>query len=404
MMRTRLHCKVGALILLLSVLCTGARAAEIALQEQMLDHPSFGLAEIMVPEGYRLEILPAELDHPRMIEFAPNGDMFIGSGRHVYKLTPPYAESTVFLSLQTYPHSVAIRGEEMFVATTPQLLRLPYIPDQRAANSVALRVVTPLPGGPGHSSRTVKVGPDDALYVSVGIAGNCSDQLISDDYPFRHRRGGIFRVAESGSTAHLEPFASGLRNPVDFDWHPTSELMYAANNGPDHHGFEQPPEYFSELEEGSFHGMPWFQFDGERIAPDDCISSDPPLPMDEVKLPVATFPARNAPLGVTFVPQGAMDERFELSAAVALHGSWGTQPDGDFVGPPASRRPPAVVLVRFEDERAVGVEPIITGFQDESGMRWARPAGVAVGPDGLLYITSDGGLFEGLMRLVPSGQ
>ena len=374
-------------------------AFETPLREQTLEHPSFGRVEVKVPEGYRLEILNADLDYPRMIEFAPNGDMFIGSGLQVYKLSPPYTVETQFTLLTTYPHSVAIRNDEMFIATTGQLYRVPYDPKQDRIDIRNLEEFVRLPGGPGHSSRTVRVGPDEALYVSIGISGNCSDQLIADEYPFHHRRGGIFRIDESGPAPRLEPFAAGLRNPVDFDWHDSTGIMYAANNGPDHHGFDQPPEYFAKLLPNSFHGMPWFQYDGEKLIRDDCIQSQPPYAMDTVQIPIATFPARNAPLGMTFIPAGAMDETFEQNAIVALHGSWATQPDGDFMGSAATRRPPAVVLVDFDTEPTLKVKPIITGFQNQRGARWARPAGVAVGPDGWLYITSDGGLFEGLMRL-----
>ena len=390
---------LSVLVLLASQFNVAAQAADITLREQLLEHPRIGRVEIKVPDGYQLEILSAELDHPRLIEFAPDGNMFIGSGKRVYRLTPPYSTADQFMWLETYPHSVAVRGEELFVATISNLYRLPYDSSATRGDPAKLRYVTALPGGFGHSSRTVRLGPDQALYVSLGISGNCTDQLISDTYPFRHRRGGIFKVDESVSPAILVPFASGLRNPVDFDWHPTSQVMYATNNGPDHLGFESPPEYFAKVAPDSFHGMPWFQYDGTRIVRDDCIDSNPPFPKEQVEIPVATFPARNAPLGMTFIPKGALDERFELSAAVALHGSWATQPDGGFTGSRASRRAPAVVLVRFEDGNAIDVVPIVTGFQFEDGKRWARPAGVAVGPDGWLYITSDGGDFEGLMRL-----
>ena len=400
-MKNRLSMAAICLLTILSVpvWVTTTDASDITLTKQILQNPSFGQVEIKVPQGYQLEILNADLDYPRMMEFAPTGDLFIGSGLQVYRLEPPYTAQTQFLLLPSYPHSMAIRGKEMFIATTPMLYRLPYESKLERINSDALETVTRLPAGAGHSSRTVRLGPDGALYVSIGISGNCSNQLISNDYPFRNRRGGVFRVDESGPVPQLEPFASGLRNPVDFDWHPQTAVMYATNNGPDHLGFELPPEYFAKLTPGSFHGMPWFQFDGERIVRDDCIQAEPPQSKDAVERPVATFPARNAPLGMTFIPAGAMDERFEKSAVVALHGSWATQPDGAFLGSGATRRPPAVVLVRFVDGQAVGVEPLITGFQNKQGKRWARPAGVEIGPDGWLYITSDGGLFEGLMRL-----
>ena len=371
----------------------------IQLQEQRLSHPDFGTVKILVPEDYQLEILNAQINSPRMMEFTSNGDLLIGSEINVYRLRPPYTSATSLVQMNDYPHSLALRGEDLFIATTATLYRTPYSAGKARINPLELRAIAELPGGFGHRSRTVRIGPDLKVYVSLGIRGNCSDQFISEDYRFDDRRGGVMVLNESSSPFSWETFASGLRNPVGFDWHPTSKTMYASNNGPDHLGFDLPPEYFSKLTEGSFHGMPWFQYDGQDLRRDPCIDSSPPLPAESVPIPVATFPARSAPLGVTFVKSGEMDVRFENSAIVALHGSWGTQPDGQMFGPRASRRPPAVVLVRFEKEKAVGTETVISGFQDEEGRRWARPAGVTIGPDGSLYITSDGGELHGLMRL-----
>ena len=89
-----------------------------------------------------------------------------------------------------------------------------------------------------------------------------------------------------------------------------------------------------------------------------------------------------------------MDARLTLDAIVALHGSWGTPPGGGA----ASRRPPKLVAVRFQDAKAVRVDDLISGFQLPNGERWARPVGVAFGPDGALYFTSDADT-NGLFRL-----
>jgi glucose/arabinose dehydrogenase len=204
---------------------------------------------------------------------------------------------------------------------------------------------------------------------------------------------------ESVSPPQWKAWASGLRNPIGFDWHPDTGVMYASNNGPDHLGYEQPPESFARLDRGSFHGMPWFQYDGNKINRDDCISSRPPR--TDVAKPVATFPARNAPMDVHFINEGHLKKYFHGDAIVALHGSWGTKPHGGVIGLPSSRRPPKLVLVRFEQGKAVRVDDLLTGFQDQKGARLARPMGLGIGPDGVLYITSDGGI-NGLFRLVPT--
>jgi glucose/arabinose dehydrogenase len=353
---------------------------------------------VRVPKGYRLEWLAA-MDAPRMLTFGANGDLFAGShAGKVYRLPPPYTGPQVLVELGDYPHSVAFRPGEILIAQTDGVYRAPYRAGQAAIAPDAVTLLAALPGGGGHNSRTLGVGPDGRVYVSLGIQHNCSDQYLGAGYSFDDRRGGVMVLSEQGGKASWQPYASGLRNPVGFDWQPQTGVMYADNNGPDHWGYDLPPEYFSKLAAGSFSGMPWFQFDGRQLRRDDCVSSNPPRAMSEVTLPVATFPARNAPLGMAFVPKGAMDAGLEFDAVVALHGSWGTKPSGGFFGSKATRRPPKLVVVRFSKGEAVRVDDLVTGFQLPDGERWARPAGVAFGPDGALYFSSDSDA-EGLFRL-----
>jgi len=387
--------KHSALILLLCFVFAPARANTDALayEEQTLTLDG-ERQTARVPKGYRLELL-SRLDAPRMLTFAANGDLFIGSqSGKVYRLPPPYTKPEVLVQLNQYPHSVALRRNEILIAQTDGLYRAPYQPGQAKLSVDAVTLLAALPGGGGHNSRTVRVGPDGRVYVSLGIRGNCSDDYLGEKYAFEDQRGGVLVLREAGGKANWETFASGLRNPVGFDWQPQTGAMFASNNGPDHQGFNQPPEYFSRLTPGSFHGMPWFQFDGKQIRRDECISRAPPRPINEANAPVATFPARNAPMGVAFVPAGAMDERLALDAIVALRGSWGT-PLG---GGASSRRPPKLVAVRFQDTKAMRVDDLVTGFQLPNGERWARPVGVAIGPDGALYFSSDSDT-NGLFRL-----
>jgi glucose/arabinose dehydrogenase len=352
-----------------------------------------------LPTGMRLELLTQRLDAPRMPLFLPTGDLLIGSkSGNVYRLAPPYRDPEVLVRLPDYPHSLAYRNGELLIARTGGLYRAVWSPGQKTLDPDAVTLLAPLPTG-GHNSRTVAIGPDKRIYLSLGISSNCSDEYLDAGYPFDRRRGGVLVLDETARPPRWQPFAAGLRNPVGFDWHPVTGVLYATNNGPDHLGYEQPPEYFSRLLPGSFHGMPWFQYDGRQLRRDECISSRPPRPAREVSLPMATFPARNAPLGMAFVHAGALDTRFTNNAIVALHGSWGTRPDGSWFGSSATRRPPKLVMVQFSDGEATGVVDVVTGFQRADGTRLGRPAGVAVGPDGALYFTSDTNA-AGLYRII----
>ena len=357
--------------------------------------------DIEVPAGYKLEHLSSEMSAPRLLTFHANGDLFAGSrAGFIYRIPPPYTAPEVLIKLQGYPHNVAFRDGEILIARTDGLYRAPYVAGQRQIKPEDVTPLASVPGGPGHDTRTVRVGPDGKIYLSLGIRGNCSDDYLDSSYPEDRRRGGLMVLDESTVPPAWRPFASGLRNPVGFDWHPQTRVAYASNNGPDHLGYEQPPEVFARLSEGSFHGMPWFQPDGKALQRDACAPGNPPRLMSQVQAPAATFPPRNAPMDVAFVRPGTFDVEFEGDAVVALKGSWGTAPSGGADGDPATRRHPKLVLVRFEKGAPIQVDDLVTGFQLPDGHRWARPVGVAFGPDKALYFTSDSAI-EGLYRLMP---
>lgn len=380
---------------LILLLLTVPQAAALHLVTQKLTVNGHTV-ELQLPPDLQIEFL-ASLSQPRLMSLGPNGEILIGSrGPHIYRLGSPFSQVETLVTLSGNNQSVAYRDGRLYVAETAGLYSAPYSGETPAPADFSL--TTPLPSATGgHSSRTVVLGPDNRLYVSLGISGNCSDEYVHNSYPFELRRGGVFVLDETGPQVRLQPYSSGLRNPIGLAFHPSTHVLYATNAGPDNLGYYQPPEIFTPLSQGSFHGMPWFQYMNGDFKNGECASSPPPRPKDEATAPSALFAARSTPIGLTFIQDSHLGQEFTGNSFVAIHGSWARPPGGNS----SSRRPPKIVMVTFENNIPRSVEDIVTGFQRPDGSRFARPAGVLMGHDGNLYFTSDGGDVEGLFRLSP---
>ncbi len=351
---------------------------------------------LRVPRGMQVEFL-ASAGGARLPALGPDDEILIGSNSgNVYRLAPPYTSAETLVEIGTRSHSVAWDGARLLVADTSGLYAAPYagLATNLAGGDFVRLVEFPVTGG--HSSRSVTVNTGGEAYVGIGISGNCSDQYLageSPDYPFEDRRGGVWRIDESGADPALVVHSSGLRNPIGIAFHPGTGDLWATNAGSDNLGYHLPREIFARLGAGSWHGMPWFQYiEGEFVA-QDCINSTPPRPASEATPPSLTFDARSTPMGIAFISSETLGEDFTGNAVVAIHGSWATN------GGPSTRRPPKLVLVRFESGQPVAAEDLVTGFQYANGNRFARPAGVIEGQDGNIYFTSDGGTVHGLFRL-----
>ncbi|WP_024951114.1 PQQ-dependent sugar dehydrogenase [Cobetia crustatorum] len=409
---------INALLITTSALADASSPTSSLTLHTAVDAPE-GSPSLKLPAGARLSHLAA-LDGPRMLHITAQGELLIGSNAgRVYRgqLADDGSLSSLetLVRLSSYPHSVVVRDSTLYVATTNALLAADYAP-QRTLSAQDFRHVIEIPGGGGHNSRTLSTGPDGALYLALGIQGNCSDQYLAGTaphYPFSERRGGVMRLDEhSKDQPRWQPWASGLRNPVGLAWQtlPRGETrLLATNNGPDHWGYEHPHELLVAATQQSFHGMPWYQWKDGKPQRDACIESVSPQPLQEISRPLAEMPARSAPMGIAVVPEGHPLSP-NMDVVIAIHGSWGTAPDGKAWGDPASRRAPRLLGVKLasgneqtqeqdQEQQHSALTPLLTGLQDSTdGARWIRPLDVAFGPNGDLYMTSDTGA-SGLYRI-----
>lgn len=335
-----------------------------------------GSGQINVPEGFEIGIYAEGLDRPRFMNFGPDGKLYVaerGADRIVIledRDGDGRSDSIqVFADEIGSPHSIVFHEGAWYVGVPSGVIRLT---DLDGDGQVDERVVL-IDNYPtsGHNTRTVEFLPDGRMVVSVGSSCNvCAEQ--------DSRRAAVLAY-ENANAEGEQLFASGLRNAVGLTLHPSTGELWATNNGRDLMGDDLPPETVYLVQEGGDYGWP------------RCHASieDPDYgyvgACEDVEVPIVEMQAHSAPLGLVFYNGDAFPEPYRDDLFIAFHGSWNRSTLTGY----------KVVRLPFEGtEPGSEVVDFATGWlEDDLKTVTGRPVGLAVGPDGALYVSDDTGGF-----------
>jgi glucose/arabinose dehydrogenase len=329
---------------------------------------------ITVPEGFSISLYASGIPNARMLRFAPNGDLLVSSprsGRVVLLERDANGDGRAdavrpLLENLDRPHGLDFREGWLYVAEGTSVGRVRYDAARSSTQPTLERVVTGLADGGNHWTRSIRFGPDGAMYVSVGSSCNV---CIEED----QRRAAMLRFQPDGGDGEI--FASGLRNSVGFDWQPGTNDLYATDNGRDLLGDDVPPCELNRVVEGGFYGWPFAY--GDRV-PDPDFGAGREGEIAASIPPAHPFRAHNAPLGITFVRDPSAPASLRGAALVALHGSWNRRAKDGY----------KVVSLHWGADGRIEERDFATGFlQDDDVI--GRPVDVAEGPDGAFYVSDD---------------
>jgi glucose/arabinose dehydrogenase len=324
---------------------------------------------LQVPPGYSVSVVAAGLGDPRFMDVDTAGNLLVGTARQGIVYRFPFTEGQlgepeVLISGLEQPASVALfaadDGEYLYVGETTQVSRFRYNPAGPVADQEV--IIPDLPTG-GHRTRTVAFGPDGMLYLAVGSSCN----ICLEEEPLRAT---VSRANPDGSD--LEIIATRLRNPVGLDFQPESGVLWATVNERDNEGNEIPPDLVTIVEEGANYGWP-------QCMPPAATPQESGADCSGVTPPTIGIQAHSAPLGLAFFEGEGVPSDLDDDLIVVQHGSWNREP-------PAA---PKLLLIDFEDGQPIGARDFVSGWQDASGERWGRPAGVIVAPDGSIIVSDD---------------
>jgi glucose/arabinose dehydrogenase len=343
------------------------------------------------PAGFKVELYASDLDNPRLIRTAPNGDAFVaesGPGRILIlrgiSSDGRAQASSVFAEGLKQPFGINFYPpgpdpKYVYVANTGSVVRFPYTNGDLKANGAPEVVVANIPGGGrltggGHWTRDVAFSRDGGkMFVSVGSRSNISD---TDLNPLEFHRAAVLAFNADGTG--LRVYATGLRNAVGIAVNPETGELWGSVNERDKIGDNVPPDYITHIQENGFYGWPWYYIGGHE---DPRFRGRHPELASKVIIPDVLLQPHNASLQITFYQAQQFPTRFRGSIFAAEHGSWNR----------SSRTGYEVIFVPLKDGHATGeYEDFITGFVTSEGDVWGRPVGVAVALDGSLLISDDG--------------
>jgi len=366
----------GVIALGMLVLYIGIRfyvgAVNFPLGGEPLDPKLLG-QRITVPEGFSIGIY-ANVENARVIRFSRTGDLLVATPNQnkIEILKRDENEdgkadgTSVLIDGLNGPNGLDFFQDWLYIAETDAIGRIKFNHDTGKTEGDYEHIVTGLPGGENHWKKTLRFGPDEMMYVTMGSSCNA---CIEED----ERRATMVRYTPDGKNEEI--FARGLRNSAGFDWSPKDGNIYATDNGRDMLGDNFPPCELNKVERGKHYGWPFAN--GNKVAdPDFGDGNDAEIASSIA--PVFDFSPHNAPLGIAFIKGNSLPNDYHQAAIVALHGSWNrSQKDGY-----------KVVSLHWDDSGQIEERDFVSGFlRDDTVV--GRPAEVTEGPDGAIYISDD---------------
>lgn len=366
--------------------CTGVTRSTAPDTTEPLAVP----AGIVVTAGFVIEAV-AKVPSARHVAALPNGDLLVGTGQRLVYLVP-HADAaragtpSVFLDIDDAPvHGVTFHAAScsVLVGSHQGVYRIAYQDAQTtgASGDPIARVRTEDTGG--HATTSVAVA-GAYLYASVG--SSCNACVESDP-----TRATVQRMNLDGSG--MTTYAKRIRNAIALVENPDTGTLWAGNAGQDGLPEGHPYEFFDAVTAhplGADYGWPDCEENNHAYAPGASCAA--------AVAPRVVLPAYSTLIGAAFYPTTqagahAFPAALRGGAFITAHGAWHTTGDAYFSAP----RVAYVAMEGDTPKKAVDwSDPstqwtdFVSGFETaDRKTRIGRPAGIAVGPDGSLFVTDD---------------
>lgn len=179
---------------------------------------------LKVPIGFQVNVFAKELKNPRMMRVGEDGTVYVTRQKQNDVLAlvdrdgdgvADGAPRTVVSNLNQV-HGIALFENKLYLAAPTMVWSAQFNADGSIGPPQVL--IDNLPDGGQHRGRTIGIGPDRLLYISVG--SSCNDCAEANP-----NHATMLRARLDGS--ELKVFARGLRDTIGFDWHHAAPIGMA---------------------------------------------------------------------------------------------------------------------------------------------------------------------------------
>lgn len=382
---------------------------------------------LTLPAGFHAVVVADGLEGVRFLAVAPNGDIYgklRGGGIAALRDTDGDGRADVREKIAADRGTgVAWHEGYLYYSSATTVYRYKLTPGELVPAGEAEIVVSGLPDRyqtprAQHDAKAITFDGDGRLFVECGSPSNAlgnpdrgpnavgaSPETVDE---FLKTHGGFWRFDPNKlnqTQADGFHFSTGMRHALAVAWSPAANAMFVCQNGRDvlnvvngelfdeAYNAERVAEEFHLLREGANFGWPYSFYDPidkvRLLSPEYGGDGKKRAPAGKFQDPLIAFPAHWAPMQMVCYTGTQFPARYRGGFFVAFHGSWNRAP---------LQRGYNVSFVPV-DERGLprgNYEVFADGFAGANEVRSPReakhrPMGVAIGPDGSLYLGSDQG-------------